>query len=83
MRASPKPNINPRLLTPRQEFTDPSMWGYHVRAEDFPYDNRPEAPLQQYTFKQWWFVSAHHFIKANLNQFPRSARSLGPCSRRG
>jgi hypothetical protein len=37
------------------KFTDPSMWGYHVRAEDFPYDNRPEAPLQEYTFKQWWF----------------------------
>jgi hypothetical protein len=36
-------------------FYHPGMWGWDVRAEDFPYDNRPETPLQQYTFEQWWF----------------------------
>lgn len=35
-------------------FTE-AMWGMHVNPEDYPYDNRPETPLQQYTFDQWWF----------------------------
>ena len=55
---------------PRQEFTDPSMWGYHVRFEDFPYDNRPVAPLQQYTFDQWWFVSVVHSTMSCRSQIP-------------
>jgi len=36
-------------------FYDPSMWGFNVSMQTFPYDNRPMAPLQQYTFEQWWF----------------------------
>ncbi|KAF9790728.1 hypothetical protein BJ322DRAFT_409934 [Thelephora terrestris] len=36
-------------------FYDPSMWGYNVTMQTFSYDNRPMAPLQQYTFDQWWF----------------------------
>lgn len=31
------------------------MWGYNVTFETFPYDNRPVAPLADYTFEQWWF----------------------------
>ena len=33
----------------------PSMYGFNVTAETFPYDNRPVAPLADYTFEQWWF----------------------------
>ncbi|KDQ15932.1 hypothetical protein BOTBODRAFT_65213 [Botryobasidium botryosum FD-172 SS1] len=33
----------------------PSMWGFNVTPSDFPYDNRPVAPLQNFTFEQWWF----------------------------
>ena len=60
--------FNPQrsLLTPRQVFADSSIWGWGVHAEDFPYDNRPEAPLQQYTFEQWWFVSVDHSIESRL-----------------
>ena len=32
-----------------------SMWGFNVTQQTFPYDNRPVAPLQNYTFDQWWF----------------------------
>lgn len=35
----------------------PSMWGYNVTTEMFPYDNRPVVPLQNMPFDQWWFVS--------------------------
>jgi hypothetical protein len=31
------------------------MWGFNVSFETFPYDNRPVAPLADYTFEQWWF----------------------------
>ncbi|TFY52325.1 hypothetical protein EVJ58_g10083 [Rhodofomes roseus] len=31
------------------------MWGFNVTAQTFPYDNRPVAPLTEYTFDQWWF----------------------------
>ncbi|KAF9647895.1 hypothetical protein BDM02DRAFT_3116375 [Thelephora ganbajun] len=33
----------------------PAMWGFNVSFETFPYDNRPVAPLVDYTFNQWWF----------------------------
>ncbi|KAF9810031.1 hypothetical protein IEO21_07149 [Rhodonia placenta] len=33
----------------------PSMWGFNVTAQTFPYDNRPVAPLINYTFDEWWF----------------------------
>ncbi|KAI0090273.1 hypothetical protein BDY19DRAFT_1087507 [Irpex rosettiformis] len=33
----------------------PSMYGFNVTMNTFPYDNRPVAPLINYTFDQWWF----------------------------
>ncbi|THH29416.1 hypothetical protein EUX98_g4758 [Antrodiella citrinella] len=33
----------------------PSMWGFNVTAQTFPYDNRPVAPLVNLTFDKWWF----------------------------
>ncbi|KAJ2924869.1 hypothetical protein H1R20_g12243, partial [Candolleomyces eurysporus] len=36
-------------------FFHPSMWGFNVTDKDYPYDNRPVAPLRDYTFQQWWF----------------------------
>ncbi|KAF9647898.1 hypothetical protein BDM02DRAFT_3097345 [Thelephora ganbajun] len=53
-------------------FYDPSMWGYGVRSEDYPYDNRPETPLQQYTFDKWWFHGhlAHPPEPGNFFELP-------------
>ena len=31
------------------------MYGFNVTDKTFPYDNRPVAPLTNYTFDQWWF----------------------------
>ena len=31
------------------------MWGFNVTDQTFPYDNRPDAPLTNYTFEEWWF----------------------------
>lgn len=31
------------------------MFGFNVTSSTFPYDNRPVAPLTDYTFSQWWF----------------------------
>lgn len=31
------------------------MWGFNVTDQDFSYDNRPVAPLMNFTFEQWWF----------------------------
>lgn len=45
------------------------MWGYNVSMQDFPYDNRPMAPLQQYTFSQWWFHGHLNFAPAPGNFF--------------
>ncbi|KAJ3978495.1 hypothetical protein F5890DRAFT_1597425 [Lentinula detonsa] len=36
-------------------FFHPSMWGFNVTAQTFPYDNQPVAPLTNYTFDEWWF----------------------------
>ncbi|KAH7904207.1 hypothetical protein BJ138DRAFT_950191 [Hygrophoropsis aurantiaca] len=33
----------------------PSMWGFNVTQQTFPYDNRPVAPLMAMNFSQWWF----------------------------
>ncbi|KAI1797408.1 hypothetical protein LXA43DRAFT_878023 [Ganoderma leucocontextum] len=38
-----------------QAIWHPSMYGFNVTDSTFPYDNRPVAPLQDYTFQQWWF----------------------------
>ncbi|KAI0034574.1 hypothetical protein K488DRAFT_6334, partial [Vararia minispora EC-137] len=32
----------------------PSMLGFNVTFDTFPYDNRPVSPLTNYTFDQWW-----------------------------
>ena len=55
--------LNPFVLTAFQAIYDPSMFGFNVTQQDFPYDNRPMAPLQQYTFEQWWFVSAYRRLR--------------------
>lgn len=31
------------------------MYGFNVTQQTFNYDNRPVAPLTNYTFDQWWF----------------------------
>lgn len=31
------------------------MWGFNATSDTVPYDNRPVAPLTDYTFEQWWF----------------------------
>ncbi|KAI0366278.1 hypothetical protein BV20DRAFT_657963 [Pilatotrama ljubarskyi] len=33
----------------------PSMYGFNVTEQTFPYDNRPVVPLQDMTFQEWWF----------------------------
>ena len=33
----------------------PSMWGFNVTQNTFPYDNRPVAPLRNMSFQEWWF----------------------------
>lgn len=33
----------------------PSMFGFNVTQQTFPYDNRPVAPLRNFTFDKWWF----------------------------
>lgn len=45
-------------------FFHPSMYGFNVTGETFPYDNRPVAPLVDYTFDQWWF---HGHLKHEPN----------------
>ena len=62
----------------RQAFWDPSMWGYGVHMETFPYDNRPVAPLMNYTFDKWWFVSVIHSITSCKFQTPTIASSAWP-----
>ncbi|KAI0322548.1 hypothetical protein OF83DRAFT_1167425 [Amylostereum chailletii] len=32
----------------------PSMLGFNVTQQTYSYDNRPVAPLTDYTFDQWW-----------------------------
>ncbi|KAI0349736.1 hypothetical protein OH77DRAFT_1507355 [Trametes cingulata] len=33
----------------------PSMYGFNVTDKTFDYDNRPVAPLMNYSFDKWWF----------------------------
>jgi len=33
----------------------PSMFGFNVTQQTFPYDNRPVAPIKNMVFEQWWF----------------------------
>ncbi|KAI0749839.1 hypothetical protein C8Q80DRAFT_1101672 [Daedaleopsis nitida] len=43
------------LATAHISIWHPSMYGFNVTDKTFPYDNRPVAPLQDFTFDQWWF----------------------------
>ncbi|KAI0663755.1 hypothetical protein C8Q70DRAFT_906931 [Cubamyces menziesii] len=36
-------------------FWHPSIYGFNVTEQTFPYDNRPVVPLQDMTFQEWWF----------------------------
>lgn len=36
-------------------FFHPSMFGFNVTAQTYPYDNRPVAPIKNMPFSQWWF----------------------------
>jgi len=36
-------------------FWHPSMFGFNVTDQTFPYDNRPVAPIKNMDFQQWWF----------------------------
>ena len=42
-------------MKPPSAIFHPSMWGFNVTAQDYPYDNRPVSPLADMTFDQWWF----------------------------
>ena len=42
-------------LTMVQAIWHPSMFGFNVTENTFPYDNRPVAPLADMTFAEWWF----------------------------
>ncbi|KAI0663764.1 hypothetical protein C8Q70DRAFT_952431 [Cubamyces menziesii] len=33
----------------------PSIYGFNVTDKTFDYDNRPVAPLMNYSFQKWWF----------------------------
>ncbi|TBU33608.1 hypothetical protein BD311DRAFT_748979 [Dichomitus squalens] len=43
------------LATAHIAFFHPSMYGFNVTQQTFPYDNRPVAPLMNMNFQQWWF----------------------------
>ncbi|KDQ59092.1 hypothetical protein JAAARDRAFT_652144 [Jaapia argillacea MUCL 33604] len=51
---------------------DPSMFGFNVTEQTFPYDNRPVAPLTNYTFEQWWMHGhlAHPPNPGDVKQLP-------------
>ncbi|KAI0359907.1 hypothetical protein OH77DRAFT_1434295 [Trametes cingulata] len=36
-------------------FWHPSMYGFNVTDKTFSYDNRPQVPLYNMNFDQWWF----------------------------
>ncbi|KAJ8454723.1 hypothetical protein ONZ51_g12869 [Trametes cubensis] len=36
-------------------FWSPAMYGFNVTDQTFSYDNRPQVPLYNMTFDQWWF----------------------------
>lgn len=43
------------------------MYGFNVTDSTFSYDNRPQVPLYNMPFSQWWFVSTCH---------PRALRTI-------
>ncbi|KAF8150946.1 hypothetical protein B0H34DRAFT_801848 [Crassisporium funariophilum] len=47
------------VLLPRvsghSAFFHPSMFGFNVTEQTFPYDNRPVAPIKNMNFQEWWF----------------------------
>ncbi|KAF9012227.1 hypothetical protein BDZ89DRAFT_1142958 [Hymenopellis radicata] len=43
------------LARAHSAFFHPSMYGFNVTEQTFPYDNRPVSPLMDMTFDQWWF----------------------------
>ncbi len=45
----------PSLVAGHAAFYHPSMWGFNVTFQTYPYDNRPVSPLVNMTFNQWWF----------------------------
>ncbi|TDL17933.1 hypothetical protein BD410DRAFT_729243 [Rickenella mellea] len=45
----------PSLVAGHAAFFHPSMWGFNVTFQTYPYDNRPVSPLVNMTFNQWWF----------------------------
>lgn len=42
-----------------------SMYGFNVTDSTFSYDNRPQVPLYNMDFDQWWLVSSRcvRFVK--------------------
>jgi len=45
------------------------MWGAWVDNNgEYGYDNRPLAPLQEYHFDRWWFVSIDYSIVSRPSQ---------------
>ena len=38
-------------------FWHKSMYGFNVTDKTFSYDNRPQVPLYNMDFDQWWLVS--------------------------
>ena len=38
------------------------MYGFNVTDQTFSYDNRPQVPLYDMTFEQWWLVSDVRFL---------------------
>ena len=54
-------------------FWHSSMYGFNVTQQTFPYDNRPVAPLQDFTFDQWWFHGHLDFPPNDGDIFPLPA----------
>lgn len=46
------------LTTVLVAFWHEAMYGFNVTDQTFSYDNRPQTPLVNMPFDQWWFVSA-------------------------
>ena len=42
------------------------MYGCNVTDKTFSYDNRPQVPLYNMDFDQWWLVSLVHIKSSNL-----------------
>ncbi|KAG5650519.1 hypothetical protein H0H81_011950 [Sphagnurus paluster] len=43
------------LAASHSAFFHPSMFGFNVTDDTFPFDNRPAVPLKNRTFNDWWF----------------------------